>query len=138
MNTLDNGNRRYSTWWIRMAALYLVAGVALGNYMGATHDFTLRSVHAHINLLGWASMLGFGLVVNHFAQTLGPRLVAVQFWLHQAALPVMVGSLAALMKGTKAAEPFIGIASIVLGVAVLMFAANVWRATAAGLRPAAG
>lgn len=123
----NNNNRRYAAWWIRMAALYLVAGVALGNYMGATHDFSLRSVHAHINLLGWATMLGFGLVVLHFGQTLSPRLVAVQFWLHQAALPVQVGSLAALMRGVKGAEPFIGIASVVLGVGVLVFAVNVWR-----------
>ena len=31
----SNNNRRYAGLWIRMAALYLVAGVALGNYMGA-------------------------------------------------------------------------------------------------------
>jgi len=131
-----NNNKRYSAWWLRMAALYLVAGVALGNYMGATHDFSLRSVHAHINLLGWASMLGFGLVVQHLADTLNPRLVAVQFWLHQLALPVMLSALAALMRGNTAVEPMIGLASVVVGVAVLAFAANVWRGTGAKLRAA--
>lgn len=127
-----NQNKRYAAWWLRLAALYLVAGVALGNYMGATHDFGLRSVHAHINLLGWASMLGFGLVVQFYADTLSPRLVAAQFWLHQLALPVMLGALAALMRGVTAAEPLVGIASLVVGLAVLAFAANVWRGTGAG------
>lgn len=126
MNNSDN-NRRYATRWIRMAALYLVGGVALGNYMGATHDFALRSVHAHINLLGWASMLGFGLVVHQFAGMLSPRLVALQFWLHQLVLPVMLGALAALMRGVTAAEPLVGLGSAVVGLAVLAFAVNVWR-----------
>ncbi|WP_457320973.1 hypothetical protein [Roseateles sp. P5_E11] len=131
-----NNNKRYGAWWLRMAALYLVVGVSLGNYMGATHDFGLRSVHAHVNLLGWASMLGFGLVVQQLADTLSPRLVALQFWLHQLALPVMLSALAALMRGNTAAEPLVGLGSAVVGVAVLAFAANVWRGTGAKLRAA--
>ena len=131
-----NNNKRYGAWWLRMAALYLVVGVSLGNYMGATHNFGLRSVHAHINLLGWASMLGFGLVVQHLADTLSPRLVALQFWLHQLALPVMLSALAALMRGNTAVEPLVGLGSVVVGVGVLAFAANVWRGTGAKLRAA--
>lgn len=131
-----NNNRRYSALWIRMAALYLVAGVGMGNYMGATHDFALRSVHAHVNLLGWASMLGFGLVVQHYADLLSPRLVAAQFWLHQLALPVMLVALAALMRGVTAAEPLVGLASVAVGIAVLIFAGNVWRGTGAKLKAA--
>jgi len=131
-----NNNKRYGAWWLRMAALYLVVGVSLGNYMGATHDFGLRSVHAHINLLGWASMLGFGLVAQQLADTLSPRSVALQFWLHQLALPVMLSALAALMRGNTAAGPLVGLGSAVIGVAVLAFAANVWRGTAAKLRAA--
>lgn len=127
INNSSNANRRYAGLWIRMAALYLVVGVAMGNYMGATHDFALRSVHAHVNLLGWASMLGFGLVVQHWAATLSPRLVALQFWLHQLALPVMLGALAALMRGVTAAGPLVGLGSAVVGVAVLAFAIAVWR-----------
>lgn len=130
----NNTNKRYAAWWLRMAAVYLVVGVALGNYMGATHDFSLRSVHAHINLLGWASMLGFGLVVQHLADTLSARLVAVQFWLHQVALPVMLSALAALMRGNPAMEPLVGLGSAAVGVAVLCFATTVWRGTAARLR----
>ena len=136
MNNNDN-NKRYGAWWLRMAALYLVTGVALGNYMGATHDFGLRSVHAHINLLGWASMLGFGLVVHQHAGSLSPRLVALQFWLHQLALPVMLASLAALMRGVTAAEPLVGLGSVVVGLAVLAFALNVWRGVGVSLSPVA-
>ncbi|MDR7297176.1 hypothetical protein J2X16_002523 [Pelomonas aquatica] len=131
-----NSNKRYGAWWLRMAAVYLVVGVSLGNYMGATHDFGLRSVHAHVNLLGWASMLGFGLVAQQWADTLSPRLVALQFWLHQLALPAMLSALAALMRGVTAAEPLVGLGSAVVGLAVLAFAANVWLGTGAKLRAA--
>lgn len=130
---MKNNNQRYGVYWIRMAALYLVAGVALGNYMGATHNLALRSVHAHVNLLGWASMLGFGLVVQHHADTLSPRLVAFQFWLHQLALPVLLLALAAMLLGVTAAGPLVGVGSAVVGVAVLAFAFNVWQGVDARL-----
>lgn len=120
-------NHRYGGRWIRMAALYLVLGVALGNYMGASHDFSLRSVHAHVNLLGWASMLGMGLVVLRFGDTLSQRQVALQFWVHQLALPVMLLALAALLRGQAWAEPLVGLASAGLGLGVLLFAVAVWR-----------
>lgn len=44
-----------------LAAGLLVAGVCLGIYMGLSHDFALTPVHAHVNLLGWASLALFGL-----------------------------------------------------------------------------
>jgi len=129
---MNNTNKRYAAWWLRMAAIYLVTGVALGNFMGATHDFSLRSVHAHINLLGWASMLGFGLVVQQFADTLNTRLVMLQFWVHQLAVPLMLAGLAALMRGVTAAEPLVGLGAMAVGVAVVMFAINLWRGTTVG------
>lgn len=118
---------RYAVYWISAAALYLLLGVSLGNVMGATHDFALRSVHAHLNLLGWATMLGMGLVVQTFSARLSPRAVAVQFWIHQLALPVQLLSLTALLKGQVQAEPLVGLSSAVLGLSVLLFAVTVWR-----------
>ena len=34
---------------IEAAVIYLCLGVALGVYMGASHDHSLAAVHAHIN-----------------------------------------------------------------------------------------
>ena len=39
---------------------WLVLGIALGIQMAASHDFLLRPVHAHANLLGWATNALFG------------------------------------------------------------------------------
>jgi len=55
--------------WIKMAAIYLVIGILLGIHMGKSHDHTLAPVHAHINLLGWASMVRISRnVTGHFAK----------------------------------------------------------------------
>jgi hypothetical protein len=42
--------------WIKAAVVYLVMGVGLGIYMGASGDHVMVPVHAHFNLLGWASL----------------------------------------------------------------------------------
>ena len=46
-------------WFLRLAAIYAIAGVSLGIVMAASHDFTFRPVHVHVNLLGWVSMALF-------------------------------------------------------------------------------
>jgi hypothetical protein len=52
---------RIDIWFLLMATCCLTAGVSLGIYMGIVHDFSLAPVHAHTNLLGWASLALFGL-----------------------------------------------------------------------------
>ena len=49
-----------SNWFLRIAVVYLLAGVSLGIFMGASGDHSMFPLHAHINLLGWVSMSLFG------------------------------------------------------------------------------
>ena len=65
---LISSKEEYSlaVWFLRIAAVYLSIGVVLGMTMGIIHDFTLTSVHAHINLLGWLSMAAFGLIYHFY------------------------------------------------------------------------
>ena len=53
--------RRIDTWFLLLGVLCLIGGMSLGIVMGATHDFSLRPVHAHLNLLGWVTLALFGL-----------------------------------------------------------------------------
>lgn len=53
--------QRIGTWFLVLATLCLVAGMAMGIAMGLTRDFSLRPVHAHLNLVGWATLALFGL-----------------------------------------------------------------------------
>lgn len=41
--------------------LFALTGMGLGTYMGISQDFLFAPVHAHINLVGWATHFLFGL-----------------------------------------------------------------------------
>lgn len=115
----DNARSRA---WLRAAVIYFVFAVALGIVMGASGDHTLMAVHAHLNLLGWVSMTLFALIgMARPSITEGPVATA-QFWLHNTGVPVMLAALALRLKGYAAAEPVIGLASIIVGIGVALFA----------------
>ncbi len=112
--------------WIVIGLVYFVAAVSLGVVMGAGHDFRLKAVHVHANLLGWVSMVLMGLVYRLYPSAAASRLAGWHFALYQLALPVMLSGLAALMLGQPGAEPLVGIASVVMLAAVVCFALAVW------------
>ena len=78
---------------IKFAVVYLVSGMSLGIGMGLAQDHTLRGVHAHVNLLGWATLSLAALVFHVFPQLAQTRLAALWFWLYNLALPVALVSL---------------------------------------------
>lgn len=63
-------------WFLATAALCLLAGVGLGIHMGIAHDFALAPVHAHLNLLGWASLALMGLTFRTYPELLRSRAAA--------------------------------------------------------------
>ena len=113
--------------WIKVAVVYFVMGVGLGIYMGASGDHVLIPVHAHFNLLGWVSLALMGLIYRQFPVAGSNRLATVQFWLHNIGLLAAMLLLAGLLRGHAALDPLIGVASIVIGVSVILFAINVFK-----------
>jgi hypothetical protein len=112
--------------WIKLAVLYLIFGISLGIAMGASQNFTLRPVHAHINLLGWTTMALAGLIYSVFPQAGESRLARLHFWLLNLALPVMMTALSMLLLGHMAFAPALVIAEITAAMAILAFAANLF------------
>lgn len=117
---------RNATLWIKMAMLYLVCGISLGIAMGASQNFTMRPVHAHINLIGWTTMALAGLIYTVFPKAGESKLAAAHFWLFNLALPVMMGSLAMALTGRMQAIPFLVASEVTLAAGVLAFAANIF------------
>lgn len=113
---------------IKLAVVYLVIGMTLGIGMGMTHNFLFRSVHAHVNLLGWASLALAALVFHVFPETARTRLAAVWFWTYNISLPLGIGAVALVMAGHKWAEPALIAGQLGIWVAGLMFAINVFLA----------
>jgi hypothetical protein len=112
--------------WLKLAVLYLIAGVTLGIVMGASQNFTLRPVHAHINLLGWTTMGLAGLIYSVFPKAGQSRLAKVHFWLLNLAMPVMMVALSLLLMGNVAMEPLLAGSEIVGAVAIVVFAVNLF------------
>jgi len=112
--------------WLKLAVIYLVLGVAMGIAMGASENFTLRPVHAHMNLIGWTTMALAGLVYSVFPRAGESRLAKIHFWLQNLALPVMMAALALLLLGNKSVIPFLVVSEIVTAASVLVFAANLF------------
>ena len=117
----------------KIAVLYLALGVSMGLYMGITHVFTFTPVHAHLNLLGWASLALCGLVYHAFPAAAETRLAKAHFWVHNLGLPPLMIALALMLAGNAALAPVVGIISMVVAAGIAMFIVNVWVA----IKPAA-
>jgi cbb3-type cytochrome oxidase subunit 1 len=118
------GNR-----FLRIAVVYFLAGIALGIVMSASHDFVMRPVHAHVNLLGWVSLTLFGLFYRSVPAAAANRLAKTHFWLYNIALPVQMISLTLFLNGSTAIVPLLGLSAVTLATGVICFAVNLWRYT---------
>ena len=73
--------KRLDLKFLLLGAIMLTGGVTLGIVMAIRHDFTLAPVHAHINLVGWASLSLFGIVYKLYPEMAKSRLAAAHFML---------------------------------------------------------
>jgi cbb3-type cytochrome oxidase subunit 1 len=117
---------------VKIASLYMLLGLVMGVAMAVSHDFTLSSVHAHITLLGWATMAITGIVYTVLPRCGESRLSAWHFWGHNIGLPVMMISLGLLTYGYTAAEKVIGLGSILVLLSLVTFTVNLYLHGATG------
>jgi cbb3-type cytochrome oxidase subunit 1 len=121
--------KRVSDRFLQLGVLFALVGMGLGVWMGKTENFTLAPVHAHINLLGWVSMLLYGLIYRAVPRAAEGVLPVVHFWLSTLSLLAMIPCLALLLLGDTALAVPLGMASIALWLSMLLFAVIVFRAT---------
>jgi hypothetical protein len=111
--------------FLLLAAIMLTAGVGLGIRMGIVHDFSLAPVHAHINLVGWASLALFGIVYRLYPAMATSRLAGLHFIL---AAPSAVMFPVGIALSILAERPLVAIvASLLWFAGVLLFLANLIR-----------
>jgi hypothetical protein len=102
-----------------------IIGMVLGIVMGVREDFTLAPAHAHINLVGWASLSLFGLTY-HLGIAKNDRWAAAHFWIAIAGAVVLpVGIVLAITRG----QPGVAIGGSLLTLAsMFLFGINFLRA----------
>ena len=121
--------KRVSDRFLQVGVLFALVGMGLGVWMGKTESFTLAPVHAHINLLGWVSMLLYGLIYRVVPRAAEGMLPAIHFWLSVLSLLAMIPTLALYLLGQTAMAAPLGVASIALWLSMLLFAVIVFKAT---------
>jgi cbb3-type cytochrome oxidase subunit 1 len=111
---------------IRIAVLYLALGVTMGIVMGITHQFSLAPVHAHINLLGFATLAIIGVVYRVYPAAASTRLANIHFWIHNTALPVFMVGLAFALTGHEAFLPLTIAGALAVALGIIVFVVNIW------------
>ena len=115
------------------AALCALGGMIWGVVMAASGDHTMMPAHAHLNLLGWATLALMG---GFYALTgAGGRLGWVNFWFSFVGVVIAVPSIAMVMAGNKSGEMGATVGSILAIIGMLAFILAIlgrWRAPQAG------
>jgi hypothetical protein len=114
--------------WLKLSISYLLVGIVMGIAMGASQNFTLRPVHARVNLLGWTTMALAGLIYSVFPKAGASWLARVHFWMLNLSLPVMMVALSLVLLGRTGIEPALALAlaEIVAALGISAFAANLF------------
>lgn len=114
--------------FFKVAAVYFVIAIILGIVMGIAHDFTLTSVHAHLNLLGWVSMALFGTIYYLFPKAGNSKLASTHFWMHNIGVPVMQGGITlSMLIGGVIFTVFAILGSLVIVLGGILFLVNVFK-----------
>lgn len=114
---------RVSLAFFTAAALCGIAGMIWGVVMASSEDFTLSPAHAHLNLIGWATLALMG--IFYALAKAGGRFAWVNFALSASGVIVMVPSLALYLQGSKPAVMGLQAGTVLVILGMLVFVGTV-------------
>lgn len=118
---------RVSAAFFATGAVLVLGGMFLGMHMGASENFTLSPVHAHLNLLGWVTLALYGTFYALTAATYSPRLAWTNYGLSLLGVLAMIPSLGLYLTHGNDAKflpgMIVGEVATVLGVLVFGYSA---------------
>ncbi len=117
--------------FLRLGVLSALVGMVMGVWMGANQDFVLRPVHAHVNLLGFASMMLFGLFYRAFPSAGRGLLPMTHFVLSVVGFLILMPSLTLMLLGKPLFVPGMIASEIMLVASMVVFVFIVFKATMA-------
>ena len=120
---------RISAAFFAVGILCMIAGMLLGMHMGATNNITLAPAHAHLNLIGWASMALYGTFYALEGPTIVKRLAWANFIVSTIGVLVMIPSLAMFLLNGNDPKwvPFMSAGGGIVALGALIFAMSVFR-----------
>lgn len=113
--------------YFRAAAIFLLAGMAIGLQMSISENHNVIGAHAHLSLLGWVSCAIFGTYFALNREKAASLWAALQFWIVVASCAVMSGALYLMLLGYAAMVPVVALGSLFYSAGAALF---VWIAFA--------
>lgn len=117
---------RIDLLFLRVGVVYVVAGMVMGIAMAMTDDHSLTPAHAHMNLLGWASMGLYALVYRAWPAAARSRLAPWHFWSANLGTLMLVAGVAGVYSGAAGFVPLAAAGSFVALASMLLFAGIVF------------
>src|SRR3972149_5501703 len=112
-----------TVWFIRLAIIYFVLAIILGLHMSVAGPvYPWMPIHTHFNLLGWMSMMVFGVAYHILPRFSGKplwseRLSLIQLWLANIGLIGM--AIGWFVRGASANSALLVAASAAEGVSIV-------------------
>jgi len=121
--------------FLKASLVWLGLGVSLGVAMAVHPSWAVyRTAHLHMNLVGFVTMMIFGVAYHVIPRFTGhplhsPRLAVAQWWVANAGLALFVAGFVLLPHMTfgAAARGVVAAGGAVSAVAAYIFVYNVWR-----------
>ena len=132
---------KITVWFIKCAMVYFLLAIVLGLHMavsGTTYPY--MPIHAHFNLLGWMSMMIYGVGYHILPRFSGKPLYSEkiaewQFWLANVGLIGM--ALGWMVRSWQGDSSMLLIFAIVEAVSSVMFVVNMFKTIKAAPAPSA-
>ena len=119
--------------FIRSSLLWLGVGVLLGLAMALEPRWlAFRPAHMHANLLGFVSMMIFGVAYHVIPRFTGhplhsPRAAAAHLWVANAGLAGMVGGFVLRVHLAVPGRVLLGVGAMLSAAGAFLFIFNLWR-----------
>lgn len=131
---------KITVWFIRFAIIYFLIAILLGIHMsmsGAVYPW--MPIHAHFNLLGWMSMMIYGVGYHILPRFSGKPLFSdalamAQLWLSNIGLVGMAAGW--WVKAAGGSNAVLLIFSLIEALSVVFFAVNMFKTIKAAPAPA--
>ena len=119
---------RVSAAFFAFGVLCVLIGMGWGMHMGASENFTLAPAHAHLNLVGWATMALYGTFYALTEATLHKRLAWTNFVVSALGVIAMIPALAMFLQTQNPKYvSYMVLGEVLTVLGMLIFAVSVIR-----------
>lgn len=124
-------------WFVRLflksALVSLALGIVMGSWMAlAPQAIVYRPAHVHLNLLGFVSMVIYGVAYHVIPRFTGHplhsrTLAGVHWWCANIGLAVLVLGFLFVPHVASVARALMGVGAVVAATGAFLFIYNLWR-----------